>query len=152
MKEIDIQVVSDYDKIVSIWSSFADCFDGRIDICSSKFLKLMHKYCEKAITCCIYCNREIIGACTFYANDNKFGKAFISLLAVREDYRGNGYAGYLLRYVFHKSIEMNMKTISLEVLPQNTNAINLYLKNGFKLTSEKGEKIEMEKVLCQELM
>lgn len=147
MKKINIKVVFDFKEIVSVWSTLADCFDGRIDVCSSNFSELMQKYWENAITCCIYCDEKIIGGCTFYANDYELEKAFISLLAIHEEYRGNGYASLLLKFIFNKARELGMKTISLEVFSQNTNAKKLYLKNGFKLISTKDEKLQMEKNL-----
>ncbi len=56
----------------------------------------------------------------------------INYIITLPEYRHQGLAGELIKYVTKKAITLNCHNISLEVNVKNQAAINLYLKNGFK--------------------
>lgn len=77
-----------------------------------------------------------------YKEDNKilgyldysimYERAEINYIFVIEEYRSKGIASKLLDYLFNNN---DFKEISLEVNINNTNAIKLYTKYGFKEVS-----------------
>ena len=77
--------------------------------------------------------KKRIGFCVFYHNDRIFGKAFLSMIAVKPLYVGKGYARQLLSEVEKICAEDQMKEIGLEVRKDNHRAIRFYYKNGYKV-------------------
>jgi ribosomal protein S18 acetylase RimI-like enzyme len=55
----------------------------------------------------------------------------IHSIAVSPRYRGLGVADRLLRHALNRSRDLGARTISLEVRPENVEAVQLYLKHGF---------------------
>lgn len=56
-------------------------------------------------------------------------------IVVDKKYRGQGIAKQLLDYAVNKTVQLNKKSISLEVRVDNTNAILFYEKYGFVKSS-----------------
>lgn len=61
-------------------------------------------------------------------------KCVLYTLNVKKDFRRMGIASKLLEAFEKKASEMNMKKIILQVEVTNSPAVNLYLKNGYKIT------------------
>jgi len=64
-------------------------------------------------------------------NENEL---YIDVLATAKDFQNKGIATELLKYIFNYK---DYKTFFVEVFSKNTNARNLYKKNGFRLLKEK---------------
>ena len=60
----------------------------------------------------------------------------ILMLAVSEKYRRQNIGSMLLTKFLEKTLEENIKQISLEVKTDNEKAIKFYQKHGFKITDE----------------
>ncbi len=73
-----------------------------------------------------------IGHVGFYVNDDSFRRAFISSIATLPGFERRGVGRALLSEVLCHCIRRGMKSISLQVQPENNIAINLYKKFGFK--------------------
>lgn len=84
----------------------------------------------------LFVEDEECGVAAFYANDHRDHVAFLSLLAVKEKYRGLGFGSTLLDEVTTVSMRCGMRKLRLEVRKENKNAINFYLEHGF--TEERG--------------
>lgn len=74
------------------------------------------------------CEKKVIGYCGLYKVLNE---ADITNLAVHPDFRRQGIAQRILSQIFEHCLQNKIKQITLEVRESNTNAINLYKKNGF---------------------
>lgn len=74
-------------------------------------------------------NGEVVG---FYIANYILDEAELYTIAVREDYRGQGIGGKLLRHLEERSRKKKMKKIFLEVSTKNDKAIDLYKKFSFK--------------------
>jgi len=68
-----------------------------------------------------------------YTNDLQNRIAYLSLLCVKEKYRGQGIAKKLLILFFELCKEKEMKTIHLYTHKTNISAINLYKSIGMKI-------------------
>ncbi|WP_010622936.1 ribosomal protein S18-alanine N-acetyltransferase [Paucilactobacillus suebicus] len=66
--------------------------------------------------------------CSFNFQKND---AHITNIAVRPSFQNRGVGRYLIRKMIHKSLMVDMKTMSLEVRVSNTSAQRLYRRIGF---------------------
>jgi hypoxanthine phosphoribosyltransferase len=81
-------------------------------------------------------DKDIIGIIQFW---NLLGEADITLLAVKRDYRRNGYGKILIEKSLDFLKKNKVDTVYLEVAVDNIPAIKLYEKMGFRpLTIRKG--------------
>lgn len=81
----------------------------------------------------------------YYLNDESQA-AYISIIAVAKEYRGNGYGKQLLKQ-FVEKLPTAYKIISLEVSKTNKRAMNLYQSFGFEEIEEHGDKVLMQRKL-----
>lgn len=83
-------------------------------------------------------NNDIIGQITVVRGETKRRKhsAYLAL-GVHSDYQNRGIAGKLLEYVFGWAKTAGIKRLELTVITQNTSAVHLYKKKGFKVEGEK---------------
>ena len=61
-----------------------------------------------------------------------FDEATLNNIVVKKSYRGKGIGGEMLETLIDLCSDMNLKTFTLEVNVENTPAIKLYEKFGFK--------------------
>lgn len=80
--------------------------------------------------------KNIIGFEAFYANNSKTKEAFLSLIAVDEQYRGGNYAEKLLSKCLDICLQKGMVQLKLEVNKANERAIAFYIKNDFDFLPE----------------
>lgn len=76
-------------------------------------------------------NDEIIGLAVFYCNDTVKKKAYVTLFAVKREYRGHGIAKILLGNIADFSRQLGMEVVGLHT--NNELAYKVYLKSGFEL-------------------
>ena len=79
-----------------------------------------------------------IGFSAFYHNDNYKKQAYLSLIAVLQEYAGLGYGASLLNEVERISKNSGMLSILLEVRKDNIRAISFYQKNNYAFASQNG--------------
>lgn len=96
-------------------------------------------------------NDEKIGFAAFYCNDyiNKIG--FLSLFAIKKEYRGKGYAHNIFQTVIQTMRESGMNFLKLEVRKDNIKAISFYKKEGLRIVLDDEKTIYMVKdISCYE--
>lgn len=122
MLEITKMELADLDKISSTLTS---CFD---DFWSYNILKSELENCNsKYIVAKL--NGEIVG---FAGIINTLDQMEITNIVVKKDMRNQGIGNTLLNELINLTIASKINTIFLEVNSNNTYAIKLYEKNGFK--------------------
>ena len=76
---------------------------------------------------------ECAGYVCMYANDHINYRAYITLICVKKVYQGKHIGSSLIRACYRMAINEGMKTIRLEVLCQDTRAIEFYQNMGFTI-------------------
>ncbi len=76
-------------------------------------------------------NDEIIGMVAGYIKNAEDNVSYISIVAIKRDYRGKSIATKLLKEYFHECKLLNINKIHLYTSKTNINAILLYKKIGF---------------------
>lgn len=105
---------------------FSDSFD--IDLISEK-------YAECAELIVAYYDGNPIGYIAYYCNDLDTLTAYITMVVVKNDFRGQGIATKMINYVLSDCKEHGFRICRLEVNNINTKAIRLYKKIGFEFES-----------------
>ncbi len=75
---------------------------------------------------------KIFGMAAFYANSMDTKTAYLTFIAISEEFSGKGYGALLLKEVEEFSYRLGMEQIKLEVQNSNKNARNFYDKMGFE--------------------
>lgn len=81
------------------------------------------------ISACI--NGQVAGYCAYYMNDSESREAYITLIAVDEDFRANHLGTIMLDYIKAVAVVNGFSVIRLEVHNDNINAIRFYEHNNF---------------------
>jgi ribosomal protein S18 acetylase RimI-like enzyme len=63
-------------------------------------------------------------------------RGWIGGFGVAPEYRGQGYAKALLEHIAHTARDLKLNSVALEVLKDNTPAIDLYRRGGFETVRE----------------
>ncbi len=79
-------------------------------------------------------NSKVIAYCGLY---KVLDESSITNIAVHPDFRKKGLAKLMLSNVVKHCMDNNISSITLEVRESNTNAINLYSNNGFKIVGKR---------------
>ena len=127
-----LEYKKDNDNVLTYLYMFKDCFVhlmDKIDTLELYAQKLKEK--SKVYTASI--NNEIVGFCCFYDNDNSTHIGYISLIAIKNNYRKYGYGTNLIDFIKNTMRKSGMCKVKLEVDNDNSVAINFYKKNGFLL-------------------
>ncbi len=93
-------------------SFFKSVLDGGCGFCY--ILRCFHNDCGFICGCFVYDEIHILNIC------------------ILEKYRGRGFASFLLGKVFDLAVDKGVRSVILEVSVENSSAIRLYEKNGFK--------------------
>lgn len=81
------------------------------------------------ISACI--NGQVVGYCAYYMNDFESREAYITLIAVDEDFQANHLGTIMLDYIKAVAVINGFIGIRLEVHNDNINAIRFYEHNNF---------------------
>lgn len=95
-------------------------------------------------------NNQAVGA-VWYRLFNEFNKGYGYVdsntpelgIAVTKEVRGNGIGTLLMKKIIHQAMYEGYKSISLSVDPENSNAVHIYKKLGFKDYGVSGTSITM---------
>lgn len=79
---------------------------------------------------------EFVGFYAIYVNDGMKENAYLTFIAISDEYKGCGYGQFLLDRCITISKNKGFRNIKLEVYPDNEKAIRLYKKNGFVFLSD----------------
>lgn len=135
IKKID--TIDDLENIINI---FDIEFQPKITSIIDNKEEFINKLFNNAITVVLYDDLEKIGFCTFYCNDFENKIAYISLIAIKSEYRRRGCANKILKWVEKFCVEQGMEKLKLEVYNNNTNGLEFYRKNGFVFCEENEDK------------
>lgn len=95
----------------------------------------------KIITCQI--NTDLVGMCAFYCQPEDYKYAFLSYLAVDDNYRGNGIAKKLISSMIEYCADKSIKGIKTSTW-QGNRAISLYTSFGFEsIETDNHQRVEL---------
>lgn len=77
---------------------------------------------------------RVIGYCGLY---RVLDESSITNIAVHPDFRKKGLATLMLRNIFEYCLKASISFVTLEVRESNTDAIKLYMDNGFEIVGER---------------
>lgn len=77
---------------------------------------------------------RVIGYCGLY---RVLDESSITNIAVHPDFRRKGLATLMLRNIFEYCLKASISFVTLEVRESNTDAIKLYMDNGFEIVGER---------------
>lgn len=95
----------------------------------------------------VYNNGILSAFISFYCNNYKEQTGYLTMIAVKSDYRNMGVAKLLIQYAIGFLQNIGFKYFRLEVGRQNEKAIALYKKLGFTVFKETAYSFFMERVL-----
>ena len=75
---------------------------------------------------------EIVGYLAYEIKEKDYAKMHIDQLAVRSEFRGQGFGGLLIEAAKEKAIECNCRRIELDCWIFNESALNFYTNLGFE--------------------
>lgn len=125
-----MKILNDKKEIISVLNEFKQILpslkSGRVNIddFADKILKNGH-------LCVFSQDQTIQGFSAFYANDTQNKVAYLTMIAVKEEYRREGIGDKLLSFVEKESKLRGMNQLKLEVSISNLGAIKFYEKHGF---------------------
>lgn len=91
------------------------------------------KLYEKATLCCEIDNGTIVGMVAGYTENIINDMAYIALVGVKKEYRGNGIASKLIKQFIDISHNKKINRIHVYTDCSNKNAMLMYEKLGFKI-------------------
>lgn len=77
------------------------------------------------------------GLAVFYENDFTEGKGYISLIGLKEQFRGSGLGQEFLDDIIAEMTMQKMRSVYLEVDNDNPRAFSFYIKYGFIVEERK---------------
>lgn len=99
---------------------------------------------------CQYVNDRCTGFSAYYANDMNTKTGYITLIAIHEEFRRQGFGRRLIRECFDRMKSSGMDRVRLEVRKDNNGAIAFYESEGLAFESEAGpESLYMSKIVSQ---
>lgn len=90
-------------------------------------------------------NGTIVGFIAYYDNDPTLETAFGTMMVVDKSFKGKGLGRILFDQMVNSCKQKGFKNLSFQVHKDNTIAYDLYLRSGFKVTSETEDKLFMTK-------
>lgn len=119
-KEIIKNIIIKYDELFTKSVVKSQNFEEFIDKISCN---------ANVISACI--NGQVAGYCAYYMNDFGSREAYITLIAVDEDFQANHLGTIMLDYIKAVAVINGFIGIRLEVHNDNINAIRFYEHNNF---------------------
>ena len=108
----------------------------------------LEKIKDNGLVYCAYDKENLIGACFFYCNDEQTKTAYLSVLCVLKQYRGQGIGEKLVNLMIDYCVNQKFKIIQLYTRCTNVAARNLYKQLGFiEIKSDRENDIKLEKAL-----
>lgn len=121
-----IKTKSELIDIFNVFGSFFEIFrKGKNSM--ELFAEKIHR---SGITIALY-SKELIGFSCFYCNDDQGKTAYLSLIAVKQEYEHQGNGTMLIEEVKQIARDNGMDRLRLEVRKKNYRAISFYRKKGF---------------------
>lgn len=84
-----------------------------------------------------YNNSRLKGFIAYYANDILKQDAYLTMIIIDKEARGEGLGNLLLQSTIFDLVQRGFKNYRLEVLKHNTKAIKMYEKFGFIIEEDR---------------
>lgn len=138
-----IKKVCEESKIIDILKMFSDTLKSLSQ--GDAYIKKISKKIYDFGNMIIICDKQTIcGFAGYYANDVISRKAYVSMIAIRPEYRGYGYGRQLLNAISIHASKVGMEIIRLQVDKWNENALEFYKKCKFYIVEEYDNSFFME--------
>lgn len=147
--DIFFEVLTDINSILTILNEFSDSLDSlRKGYEFRKAMAIKFSHNAKFLTI----NKdeeEVLGFAAFYCNDKSSLTAYLSMIAIKGEFRKLGYGKYLFDKIVEISLHNHMQTIKLEVNRNNISALSFYKALGFIEESQSEKSIYLRKHIMQ---
>lgn len=120
-----------YEYLIISDKDFYEPLSTRVDLKS--FAEKLHRL---STTFVIVCKQETVGLIASYFYDQSSRKGFITLVHLKDKFRGKHLSDYLVKAVQTYAESINFEFVDLAVYRDNISAFNLYDKHDFKVLSE----------------
>ena len=117
------------------------------ELLSVDIAKYVDKIQKFATIISIFKKGEIVAFIAFYENDKNSEVAYLTMIAVCNNFWHLGYGKTLLEISIKEIKKKGFKLYRLEVKGNNLKAIKFYEKYGFMSTESKNGLVKMEKLL-----
>ena len=129
-----------------IYSHLKECDGNFTPPLSSRgdLLDYSRKIFEKSVSFEAWQDKVLVGMINAYLNDPSSQTGFITNVSILKEYMGKGIASTLLEMCMEHARNLSYTGLKLEVSRENSAAIKLYSRAGFKVIEESGENLLME--------
>ncbi|WP_024614969.1 GNAT family N-acetyltransferase [Clostridium sp. Ade.TY] len=125
--------------------------DGERNITEEEVHKILSNSIEDSIFIGAFKGEELIGyLSSFRGKYNRIRHVSYNVIGIRDGYRGKGIGRKLFEELFVWANENSIKRLELTVVCNNTIAINLYKKVGFKVEGLKKKSILKDDIYYDE--
>ena len=128
-----VESITDLDKIEHILTMFDNSFPRPLSERLGSLRDYARKLSESAVVDIVSLDHKIAGFSAYYCNDVSTKQAFLTQIAVADEYRGRSIGNILLEACIETSRQKGMEKLILEVDDDNTAALKLYAKYEFTL-------------------
>ena len=142
--EINIREIKDQKNIECILAEFKPYLFNK-NITDEMLKQLSVKFSKAATVLTAYNNCENIGYAAFYCNNISEKRAYISMIAVKDQYGHHGIGTKLLNEVINFSENSGMEFLCLESDKKNKKANAFYKKHNFFIANETENQFFWEK-------
>lgn len=142
---IYFNVLTDANSILRILNEFSNTLDSLKK--GQEFRRNMAiKFSQNAKFLTINRDEEgVLGFAAFYCNDFNSFTAYLSMIAIKSEFRKLGHGKHLFDKIVDVSLQNHMQTIKLEVNRKNISALSFYKSLGFEEDSEGTDSIYLNK-------
>ena len=127
-------MIEDLKKIIEANNNINDDLLIKKDI--DEYLLKLNKF---ATILTYYSKSKLIGFIAYYSNEILNRNAYLTLVIIDKDFRGEGIAKLLLESSISDIINRGFIHYKLEVLKTNIIAIKFYKKYGFSIEEDRGD-------------
>ncbi|MRJ45168.1 GNAT family N-acetyltransferase [Idiomarina loihiensis] len=120
-----------YRYLVDVNKDFTPPLSKRVDV-----KRYAQKLSLSAINLFVSLDGNDVAHAAFYANDRVKSQSFLTSISVKREVRGQGIGNALMKEVILRVKLAGMKKIFLEVDSSNMNAVQLYMKMGFRFLDD----------------
>lgn len=125
----DFMKLAEYYKLLD--NSFKPALSSYVDIDA-----YAQKLVKNAYVCILQYKLKFAGLIALYINDKVTQIAYLTSLAVLDEYKGNGFASILMKEGIHIALKSGMNLLKLEVNNGYERALKFYEKMGFIISNE----------------
>jgi len=137
--DIEIIHLNNKEGGLSLLTGYLGLLDSSFDPLLSSYIDI-NSYAQKLITnayvAVLEYNGNFVGLYAVYLNDKNTKTAYLTSIAVLDEYKGCGFSNLLLEDALNRAKLENMSAFKLEVMSAYMRAIRFYKKYGFVKAEE----------------